>query len=104
MTDFGTPSEAYFPVLIVFVQFANDPGPDCTWWPKGSEPVFLNQLIAENKTEIECYIPITQYYIFSYLNNLILLAFERCEKRYLVLRIIEVANIAHLSSEREQSF
>ncbi len=49
ITDLNTPQDAYFPVLIVFVQFANDPGPDCDWWPKGSPPEYMNQLIAPNK-------------------------------------------------------
>jgi hypothetical protein len=49
MTDVNTPQDAYFPVLVVFVQFANDPGPDCSWWPRGSAPDFLNQFIASNK-------------------------------------------------------
>ena len=49
VTDLNTPPDAYFPVLIVFVQFANDPGLECSWWPKGSAPVFLNQMIASDK-------------------------------------------------------
>ena len=49
VTDINTPEEAYFPVLIVFVQFADDPAPDCIWWPKGSAPAFIDQLIARDK-------------------------------------------------------
>jgi hypothetical protein len=49
-TDFsGVPSDAYFPVLIIFVQFANDPGPDAGYWPKGSPPDYLNTVIAGSK-------------------------------------------------------
>ncbi len=49
VTDLGTPSDAYFPVLIVFVQFANDPGPDCSWWPRGSAPEYMDEMIASQK-------------------------------------------------------
>jgi hypothetical protein len=49
-TDFsGVPSDTYFPVLIIFVQFANDPGPDAGYWPKGSLPDYLNTVIAGSK-------------------------------------------------------
>ena len=49
VTDVNTPQDAYFPVLIVFVQFLNDPGPEASWWPKGSAPAYLNQLLAAQK-------------------------------------------------------
>jgi hypothetical protein len=49
-TDYsGVPDYATFPILIVFVQFLNDLGPNVDYWPVGSPPVFLNQMIAENK-------------------------------------------------------
>ena len=49
VTDVNTPQDAYFPVLIVFVQFVNDPGPDVSWWPRGGAPLYLNQLLASQK-------------------------------------------------------
>jgi hypothetical protein len=49
VTDVDAPVDAYFPVLIVFVQFANDPGPQVDWWPKGSPPQYINQLLARTK-------------------------------------------------------
>lgn len=49
ITDFNTPQDAYFPILLIYVQFANDPGPDCSWWPRGSPPQYFNQLIAHSK-------------------------------------------------------
>ena len=49
-TDYtGIPADAYYPVMIVFVQFANDPGPDCDWWPKGEAPTFMNQMLTSQK-------------------------------------------------------
>ena len=49
-TDYnGAPTDASFPILIVFVQFLNDLGPNVDFWPVGSPPAFLNQMIAENK-------------------------------------------------------
>jgi hypothetical protein len=41
--------QAFFPVLFVFVQFPNDPGPDANYWAKASAPVYLNQVIATDK-------------------------------------------------------
>lgn len=49
-TDYsGIPSDASFPILIVFVQFLNDLGPNVDYWPAGSPPVFINQMISEDK-------------------------------------------------------
>ena len=49
-TDYpGVPSDAYFPVLIVFVQFLNDPGPDVDYWHKGEAPDYLDSLVANIK-------------------------------------------------------
>jgi hypothetical protein len=42
--DEQAPSEAYFPVLIVFVQFLNDA--DYDWWRTNQEPQFLNSMIS----------------------------------------------------------
>jgi len=42
-------SDAYFPVLIVFVQFANDPGPQVSYWPRSGNPSFMNSLISQTK-------------------------------------------------------
>lgn len=49
-TDYtGVPGYASFPILIVFVQFLNDLGPDVNYWTVGNPPVFLNQIVSENK-------------------------------------------------------
>lgn len=49
-TDYqGVPADAYFPVLIVFVQFLNDPGPDADYWHTGQPPNFLDSMIANVK-------------------------------------------------------
>ncbi|RPI16856.1 MAG: T9SS C-terminal target domain-containing protein [Ignavibacteriae bacterium] len=46
----GIPSEAVFPVLVVFVQFKNDPGPYVDYWPSSNAgPTFMNQIIATSK-------------------------------------------------------
>ncbi|MFA5012532.1 MAG: T9SS type A sorting domain-containing protein [Ignavibacteria bacterium] len=41
------PSSAYFPVLVVFVQFADDP--DRPQWPANGAPDYLNNFISETK-------------------------------------------------------
>lgn len=43
---------AYFPVLIVYVQFPNDPGADVSWWPvSGNQaPTFMGNIISEFKS------------------------------------------------------
>ena len=49
-TDYeGVPFDAYFPVLIVSVQFLNDPGPDVGYWHKGQAPIFMDSLISNVK-------------------------------------------------------
>ena len=53
-TDWNGPNpsqpQAYFPVLVVFVQFANETTIDpFNSWPAGSAPVFLNSMIATQK-------------------------------------------------------
>lgn len=49
-TDYnGVPSDAYFPVLIVFVQFVNEPYPNLDYWSAGSPPTYLNTIIAQSK-------------------------------------------------------
>lgn len=42
------PSYSYFPVLVVFVAFADDPG--YPQWPEDQEPDYLNNFIAQNKS------------------------------------------------------
>lgn len=42
--------QAYFPVLVVFVQFADDPPEDPSGtWPLGGDPSYLNTMIATQK-------------------------------------------------------
>lgn len=49
-TDYTwTASDAYFPVMVIFVQFANDPGPDASYWPKWGAPDYLNTIISQTK-------------------------------------------------------
>ena len=49
-TDYlQTSYDAYFPVMIIFVQFANDPGPEASHWPKGGNPDYLNNIISQFK-------------------------------------------------------
>ncbi len=49
-TDYpGVPFDAFFPVLIVFVQFANDPGPDVDYWHAGDAPRYIDSLITNSK-------------------------------------------------------
>lgn len=43
------PSEAYFPVLVVFVQFKNEASDPRNTWLQNSAPVYLNNLIAKDK-------------------------------------------------------
>jgi hypothetical protein len=53
-TDYsGVPADAYFPVLIVFVQFANDLGPQVDYWPRGNAPVYIDSLIAPVKKYLQ---------------------------------------------------
>jgi hypothetical protein len=42
------PDEAYFPVLVVFVAFADDPG--LPQWPEDQAPDYFNNFIAQNKS------------------------------------------------------
>jgi hypothetical protein len=39
-------STAHFPVLIVFVQFQNDPFNNVWWWPRDSSPIYMDSLIS----------------------------------------------------------
>lgn len=49
-TDYpGVSSEAYFPVLVIFVQFKDDMGPAVDYWPVGAPPEYLNRVIAPIK-------------------------------------------------------
>jgi hypothetical protein len=41
--------DAYFPVLVLFVQFANDSGPDAYYWHVGQNPAFYKEVISEQK-------------------------------------------------------
>lgn len=41
--------EAYFPIMIIFVQFAGDIGQDAPWWHAGSPPEYMNQLLSPVK-------------------------------------------------------
>jgi hypothetical protein len=47
-TQNGAPDSASFRILLVFVQFADEPV-DCDYWPKGQAPKYMNELLAENK-------------------------------------------------------
>jgi len=40
-------SSAFFPVLIVFVQFKNEGGD--TWWPQNAAPIYLDSMISPIK-------------------------------------------------------
>jgi len=42
---------AYFPVIIVYVQFPNDPGADVEWWPSANNqpPTYMGDILAEEK-------------------------------------------------------
>jgi Secretion system C-terminal sorting domain len=45
-------SDAYFPILVVFVQFADDPdGSPFNSWPKGQAPTYMNSMIAITKNQ-----------------------------------------------------
>jgi len=56
-------SSACFPVLIVFVQFANEPE-QCGYWPIGGVPTYMNRLIRNEKNTSsnywEAYNPTTE--------------------------------------------
>lgn len=41
--------EAYFRVMILFVQFANETGADISWWPIGFPPAYMNEMLAASK-------------------------------------------------------
>jgi len=41
--------DAYFPVMIIFVQYANDPGPEASYWTRGGDPDFMNTIISPIK-------------------------------------------------------
>ncbi len=43
------PSESYFPVLVVFVQFKNEASDPRNSWPQNSAPAYLNNVIAKGK-------------------------------------------------------
>ncbi|MEO6696065.1 MAG: T9SS type A sorting domain-containing protein [Ignavibacteria bacterium] len=48
----GQPSEAFFPILVVFVQFKNEPSDQRNTWPQDSAPVYLNKMIAVQKNAV----------------------------------------------------
>jgi len=41
---------AYFPVLIVYVQFTDDPGDNVTYWPRNQAPEYFGEVIATSKS------------------------------------------------------
>ncbi len=43
------PSNAYFPILVVFVQFKDEPSDPRNTWPMNSAPIYLDSLIADEK-------------------------------------------------------
>jgi hypothetical protein len=43
------PSDSHFPVLVVFVQFKNEPNDPRNTWPLDSAPVYLENVIARDK-------------------------------------------------------
>ncbi|MBV6479908.1 MAG: hypothetical protein HGGPFJEG_02714 [Ignavibacteria bacterium] len=45
-------ADAYFPVLVVFVQFKNEASDPRNTWPQNSAPVYLNNIIAKDKDTI----------------------------------------------------
>ncbi|RPI13513.1 MAG: T9SS C-terminal target domain-containing protein [Ignavibacteriae bacterium] len=45
----GIPANAFFRVLIVFVQFQNDGGPEIDYWPIGKVPGYMDQVISLTK-------------------------------------------------------
>ncbi|HWA07088.1 MAG TPA: hypothetical protein VG961_11120, partial [Ignavibacteria bacterium] len=48
---YTTDPNATFPVLIVYVQFPNDPGANVSWWPSANNqpPTYMGNIIAEFK-------------------------------------------------------
>lgn len=42
--------DAAFRVLIVYVQFQQDPYPYVSWWPAGSPPTYFGKLLSETKS------------------------------------------------------
>jgi hypothetical protein len=49
VTDYNTPPDAIFPVLIVYVQFAGETLQSNDRWPIGSPPLYFGKLLANNK-------------------------------------------------------
>ena len=45
----ASPSDAYFPVLVVFVQFKNETSDPRNTWPQNSAPTYLNNMISKDK-------------------------------------------------------
>ena len=43
--------DAVFRVLIVYVQFDNDPYDNVSWWLRGSQPQYFGELLSETKHE-----------------------------------------------------
>jgi hypothetical protein len=41
--------EAYFPIMLLFVQFAGDIGTDVPWWHAGSPPEYMNEFLSPVK-------------------------------------------------------
>jgi len=52
IADYTTEPSAYFPVLVVYVQFTNDPGGNVSWWPsaRNQPPTFMGNVIATAKS------------------------------------------------------
>jgi len=52
IADYTSEQSAYFPVLIVYVQFTNDPGGDVEWWPSSHDqpPTYMGNVIATAKS------------------------------------------------------
>ena len=49
-TDYaGVPGDAVFRVLVVFVQFLNDPGPEASYWPVNGVPTYLSNVVSEDR-------------------------------------------------------
>ena len=43
------PTNAYFPVLVVFLQFKDEPTDPRGSWPMNGKPIFLDSIIATQK-------------------------------------------------------
>ncbi|HEY5535259.1 MAG TPA: T9SS type A sorting domain-containing protein [Ignavibacteria bacterium] len=48
----SAPSDAYFPVLVVFVQFPDEPTDPRSTWPTNSAPIYLDSIIATEKYDV----------------------------------------------------